>query len=40
MYNRTIKIKPDDVNSGKYINFNKENDKESPKFKICHNVRI
>ena len=33
-------MKPVDVNPGMYIDFNKENDKESPKFKIGNNFRI
>ena len=33
-YHRTIKMKPVDVKSGIYINFNKENDKEGPIFKV------
>ena len=32
-------IKPD-VKSSTYINFNKENNKEDPKFKVADNVRI
>ena len=39
-YHRTIKKKPVDVNSSRYIYFNKENSKEAPKFKIGCNVRI
>ena len=33
-YHSTIKMKPVDIKSGKYINFNKKNDKEDPKFKV------
>ena len=33
-------MKPVDVNSNTYIDFNKENDKEGPKFKVDHHVRI
>ena len=33
-YHRTIKIKPADLNSSTYIDFNKENNKEGPKFKV------
>ena len=33
-------MKPVDVNSNTYIDFNKENDKEGPKFKVGHHVRI
>ena len=32
-YHNTIKMKPVDVNSSTYINFNKENNKEDLKFK-------
>ena len=39
-YHKTIKMKPVDVNPSMYIEFNKENNKESPKFKIDDNVRI
>ena len=41
-YHRTIKMKPvkPDVKSSTYINFNKENNKEHPKFKVADNVRI
>ena len=39
-YHRTIKMKPVDVKSGIYINFNKENDKEDPKFKVSDNARL
>ena len=37
---RTIKMKPTDVKSNTYIYFNKENNKEDPKFKIGDYVRI
>ena len=37
---RTIKMKPADVNPSMYIDFNKENQKEGPKFKFCNHVRI
>ena len=30
----TIKMKPVDVESSRYIDFNKENNKEDPKFKV------
>ena len=33
-------MKPVDVKSAMYIDYNKENNKESPKFKISDNVRI
>ena len=39
-YYRTVKMKPDDVNPSMYIDFNKENNKESPKFEIDDIVRI
>ena len=39
-YHRTIKKKPVDVNLGMFIDFNKENDKENPKFKVGKHVRI
>ena len=39
-YHRTIKMKPVDVKSSTYINFNKENNKEGPKFKVGDLVRI
>ena len=39
-YHRTIITKPVDVKSSTYIDFNKENDKEDPKFKVGHHVRI
>ena len=37
-YHRAIKMKPVDVKSS--IDFNKENNKEGPKFKVGDNVRI
>ena len=39
-YNKTIKLKPVDVNSSIDIDFNQENDKECPKFKVGNYVRI
>ena len=39
-YYRTIKMKPVDVKSSTYINFNKENNKDGPKFKVGDLVRI
>ena len=33
-YHRTIKMKPVDVNSSTYIDFDKNSNKEDPKFKI------
>ena len=38
--NSTIKIRPVDVKSSTYINFNKENFKEDPKFKVVYHVWI
>ena len=38
-YDKAIKVKPVDVKSGKYINFNKENNKQGPTFKVDDNVR-
>ena len=39
-YHRTLKMKPVDVNPNMYFNFNKENNKESPKFKVDDHARI
>ena len=39
-YHRTIKTKPVDVKSSRYIDFNKEINDEDPKFKIGDIVRI
>ena len=39
-YHKTIKIKFFDVNPSIYIDFNKENNQESPKFKIGYHVKI
>ena len=39
-YHKAIKMKPVDVKSSTYIDFNKENNKEGPKFKIDNHVRI
>ena len=33
-------MKPVDVNSSSYIDFNKENNKEGPKIKVGNHVRI
>ena len=33
-YHRAIKIKPVDVKSSQYIDFNRENNKKGPKFKV------
>ena len=37
---RTIKLKPVDVKSSIYVDFNKENNKEGAKFKVGDHVRI
>ena len=39
-YHSTIKIRPVDVKSNKYIDFSKEIDNKNPKFKIGHTVRV
>ena len=39
-YHRTTKMEPVDVKSSKYIDFNKENNKEGPKYKVGDHVRI
>ena len=39
-YHRTIKIKSDNEKSSMYIDFNKNNDKKNPKFKIGDNFKI
>ena len=39
-YHRTIKMKPADVTSSIYVDFDKENNQEGPKFKADHHVRI
>ena len=39
-YHRTIKMKPVDVKSDIYNDFNKKNNKDGPKFKFGDNVRI
>ena len=39
-YHRTINMKPIDVNSSVYIDFDKENNKEGPKSKVSDHVRI
>ena len=39
-YHITIKIKPADVKSGTYVDFNKENNKEDPKCQVGDHVRI
>ena len=40
IYHRTIKMKPADVKSGTYINFNVENNYKYPKIKVSNHVRI
>ena len=37
---RTTKMKPADVKPSIYNDFNKENNKESPKFKVGDHVRL
>ena len=37
---KTIKMKPVDVKPSIYIDFNKENNREGPKFKVGDHVRI
>ena len=39
-YHSTTKMEPVDLGSSTYIDFNKENNKEVPKFKVVHHVRI
>ena len=39
-YQSIIKVKPVDVKSSTFTNFNKENKKEDPKFKVGDHVRI
>ena len=39
-YHKTIKMKTVDINPRTYIDFNKENNKKGPKFKVGDNVRI
>ena len=39
-YHSTVKMKPANVKPITYINFNKENSKEDPKFEIGDHVRI
>ena len=39
-YQKTIKMKPVDVKSSTYTDFNKENNKEGPKLKVGNHVRI
>ena len=37
---RTIKMKPVDIKPSIYIDFNKENNKEDPNFKVSDNARL
>ena len=39
-YHRAMKMKLVDVKSNTYIDFNKENNKEGPKFEVADHVRI
>ena len=39
-YHSTIKMKPVDVKSNTYIDFDQKNNKEDPKFKVGDNVKI
>ena len=39
-YHRTIKMKPADVKSSTYIDFNVENNDKYPKFGVCDHVRV
>ena len=39
-YYRTIKLEHVDVKSATYINFDKKNTKEDPKFKVSNHVKI
>ena len=39
-YHSTIKMKPVDVKSSKYIYFDKKSNKEDPKFKVGDHVRL
>ena len=39
-YNSTIKMKPFDLKSSTYIDFDEKNNKEDPKFKVGDYVRI
>ena len=38
-YYRTIKLKPVDVKSSTYIDFNKENNEEDPKLEVGDHIR-
>ena len=39
-YHRTDEMKPVDVNSKTYINFNEENNKKDPKFKVSDSFLV
>ena len=39
-YHNTIKMKPVDVNSRTYVDFDKENNKEHPRFKVGYRGKI
>ena len=39
-YHSTIKMKPVDIKSSKYINFGIENNDKDPKFKVGDHLRI
>ena len=39
-YNNTIKMKPIDVKSNKYINSSKEINNKDSKFKVGYNIKI
>ena len=39
-YHRPIKMKPDNIKPSIYIDFNKENNKEGPKFKVGDCVTV
>ena len=39
-YHRTIKMKPVDIKPSMHFDFNKENNKEGPQFKVNDHVRI
>ena len=39
IYHSTIKMKPADVKLSTYIDFDKENEKEDPKFEVNDHVR-
>ena len=39
-YHSKTKMKPVDVKSSTYIDFNKENDKRDPKFEVRDHIRI